>query len=245
VFAVFEYGVAKMEVKEIANFIAKPKYVYGPLGVPHNGPEEDCTKTAYLCEPNTTCFVTIELIRFVNNSLGESLGRMKPEEVTEIPFSQVIQAATQLKEDGNAKMKKRRFYKALKSYSKAAKILDQAMTVNKVEDTQRNNLLFILFLNMAQCNLDMEDWNEALRQVKKATRLPNETEGKRCKLNYRAAIAYFNLGKTDLAKEKIQLALEFAPGNKEVHAYYQKILKHLEEEKQFSNDMYKKMSGGL
>ena len=59
------------------------------------------------------------------------------------------------------------------------------MTVKADLEKQRNDLLFVLYNNMAMCNLQQEEYKKTIALCQKARDLPPGTNGNICKVLYR------------------------------------------------------------
>ena len=70
-------------------------------------------------------------------------------------------------------------------YKKAAHILEKFITVDDELQEKRDQLLFVLYNNLAHCQLQRGAYDDVAFMCKKTLQLPDKTRGDRAKLYYR------------------------------------------------------------
>lgn len=103
------------------------------------------------------------------------------------------------------------------------KVLDVYVTPFSNEEKRRQNLLFILYSNMAQAYLCKEKYTKVIDLCRKAFELSGITEGNRIKVYLRLAQAQTALDKYEEAKETLKQARNVEPGNVQVRDLYEEV----------------------
>ena len=78
---------------------------------------------------------------------------MSQYEREELEFSQIHSAAKELRTEGNGLYKDSAYWKAIKKYRKAAQILEEYPVIGSKDESERQSLLYTLYVNLAQCYL--------------------------------------------------------------------------------------------
>jgi molecular chaperone DnaK (HSP70) len=123
-----------------------------------------------------------------------------------------------------------------KSLGHCSKFVDMTPEVKKqVEDTK-----VILYLNLAQCYLKLEQWNKVIPNCKDALSFDDQN----IKAYYRRAYAYIKLKKIDDANKDVKKALKIAADDKSLLKLKKIIDAHLLKQKKKEAKMAKAMFGG-
>ena len=110
-----------------------------------------------------------------------------------------------------------------KSLGHCSKFVDMTPEVKKqVEDTK-----VILYLNLAQCYLKLEQWNKVIPNCKDALSFDDQN----IKAYYRRAYAYIKLKKIDDANKDVKKALKIAADDKSLLKLKKIIDAHLLKQK--------------
>jgi len=226
-----DLGVATMELREVAQFMAESSYAYGPLGLPGKVPA-DCK-----------ILFTVLLVDFMETTGVNSIFDMTSEERASIDFEEVYKAANELKVSGNEHFLGDDSNAAMIKYRKAIGMLDQYVTVIDDFDQRRNDLLFILYINYAQCYLQTNYYEKAVSMCHRALALPPRTKGNKCKAYYRLAKAEYELGRFESSGENCRKAFDQDPNNPDVRALLEQVTLRLAEEEKESRKLMKRMMG--
>jgi len=233
VLPVLDLGVATMELNEISKFLAEPAYAYGPLGLPDRVPA------------NCPVLFTVELCEFMEATALNAVFKMNAEERALIDFEEIYKAANEMKVTGNKYCLSEDWTGAISKYRKGIHILDRYLTVADDVDRKRNDLLFILYINLAQCYLHTKDYEKVISMCRRALDLPPKTEGNRCKAYYRQAKAEYELGHFDSSKDSCKEALIREPSNPDARTLFEQVNHRLAEDEKEERNLMKRMFSGL
>jgi len=225
--------VETMEVKEIAKFLAEPKYAYGELGVPG------------IAEPNTPVLFVVELVDYLDTAPCPPVFQVNNDERAMIDFEQVYKAANDMKVNGNKCCESEDWLSATSRYRKGIHQMERYQNPLEKLNKKRNDLLFILYINLAQCHLQLREFDKVVTMCTKALELPPKTEGNRCKAFYRRGKAEFELGHFEQSLECCRAALKYEPCNKDARSLYEQVSNRISEDGKEERKLFQRMFSGL
>lgn len=229
----FDHGVQTMELKEIAKFLAYPEYAYGPLGIPGRVPA------------NARILFTIELVDFMEATATKAIFEGNAQQRALLDFEDIYKSGNEIKGIGNQHCSRHEWDSAITQYRKAVRLLDRYLTVDEDVDKKRNDLLFILYINLAQCYLHNKDYEKVVSMCRRALELPPKTEGNRCKAYYRQAKAQYELGQFELSKKSCISALDIEPGSREAKTLNELVNRRLTQDGKEERKLFKRMLSGM
>nr|CAG4640818.1 EOG090X051L [Eulimnadia texana] len=144
-----DIGVSTMKKNEQAYFIVHPRYAYGELGCPPRIPAQ----AKILCD--------ITLLNWIDADDDEVLRCITSEERNAKPFDQVLKAAIDEKEQGNALVASEQYRPALRKFNSTFKWFEDYVVKNEEEDQKKVKVLVDLKLNMALCYLRLNSPKKA------------------------------------------------------------------------------------
>uniref|UniRef100_A0A1W7R9X1 peptidylprolyl isomerase n=1 Tax=Hadrurus spadix TaxID=141984 RepID=A0A1W7R9X1_9SCOR len=131
---------------------------------------------------------------------------------------------------------------AAKQYKKIIDCLEYETALSEEDQKKRNALLLAGFLNLALCNLKLENHLKAVKFCDKALEIDKESE----KGLFRRAQAYFSLKEYELAKKDFQAVLNIDSNNKAAHNQIlncnNKIKAQLDKERKTYLNMFEKFA---
>lgn len=136
-----------------------------------------------------------------------------------------VKMGFQLKDEGNASFKSKNYKEAIRSYYKSILYIkglmgpdDECfmyakadMRVSQEQLEEMRNLYNILYLNMAQCHLNLGNFKKALENSEKALKLKETSKGL-----YRRGLAELELRDFDAAIADFEAFQRMEPENEEV-----------------------------
>jgi tetratricopeptide (TPR) repeat protein len=136
---------------------------------------------------------------------------------------------TELFQAGNYRMAAARYHKAL---THAAKFFD----LGPDDQTEVNNLKLSINLNIAQCYLKMENWDQAIRYADESLVLSPTS----AKALFRRAAAFESKKDLEKAHEDLKKAVEYAPDDKGIQKALDKVKKLIQKETEKEKKMWSK-----
>lgn len=191
----WDIGVATMRPGEKSEFTVGPDLAYGEDGAGDDIP------------PDATMIFVIELLSGKPKAAAPSTQQLPGEE-------QRLERATQAKERGNALIKSADFEQARAAYEEALSVIQPMRVAQGEAETvkSRNRLQCSCFLNLALCDLKLEDFKAATKHASQALELQPCNE----KALYRRGFAQLANGDLEAAKADLYEASRLDPQNVEV-----------------------------
>lgn len=157
----------------------------------------------------------------------------------ELPGTQIVKIATDLKGFGNTAFKTNQLALAVDKYQKGLRYLHEHPEPLEGEPKdlgeELNRLKISMHLNAAQCYNKMEHYDQALRSTSAALDIPGITEPEKGKAYYRRAIAKGGSKDEEAAMHDLEAALKAVPGDpnatNELHKMKTKAAEHAQKEK--------------
>ncbi|OAD62431.1 Peptidyl-prolyl cis-trans isomerase FKBP6 [Eufriesea mexicana] len=211
-----EIAIASMQKHEIAIFIIHPDLAYGKYGCPPRVP------------PNEEILFIVHLVDYVDNGSIDSFKLLSLEERKKL--SNVVKSIEAKFNTAKYCFNKKKIKQAIREYSKALYLLEEAELNNQEEEDKAKTLLSRGYNNLAVC-YNME--NMPRRVCNACNKVPIPTA--KTYFNYGRALG--RMGEYSRAMEKLQIALKMEPKNKEtvkeIKLINEKQRKYLEIEKRF------------
>jgi len=195
--------------------------------------------------PRSRVLFVVELVDFLEGTSINGVFKMNKDERASIDFEEVYKAANEMKVTGNKCCEAQDWKTAIAKYRKGVHLLDRYLTPMEDLDRKRNDMLFILYINLAQCQLQLGEFENVVSMCKRALDLPPKTEGNRCKAFYRQAKAEYELGHFELSKECCRAALKYEPCNKDARDLHELVSKRVREDGNEERELLKRMFSGL
>jgi len=218
-----EIAVSTMKLGEEAEIVTTQKFAFGKLGLPPFIP------------PNTTIIykvqlLSIQLFEDIENNNGISFNNSTNINIFVIWIKKTLKE----KEKGNEYFNSNNFKKAMRHYIKSIWLLNDprlgginsnSNNNNNQNENNNNNikqlkdLLIVLYLNLATCNIKLQDGNRAIANCEKVV----EMGGNTAKLYYRMGQAYSLNQQYDSAKRCLVQAIRLEPNDKLLRDELEKI----------------------
>lgn len=198
----WEIGVKTMKIGEKAEFIFEPQYAYKDQGF------DD------LIPPNATLTFEIELVE-----IRPPLKKFK-----EMDYPEKLAHAKKYKEEGVTKFKGKEIEWASEKFQKAAFFVAD-LDKNNEDYKEGVDLLFTLYLNMANCNNNMKNYKVTIESVNNALKIKSNA-----KCYYFRAIAYANTGDIEKSKADYEELKKLIPSDPGVE-YVKNLIEIKEKEK--------------
>jgi len=142
-------------------------------------------------------------------------------------FEEKHEAAALRKQQGNELYAKGKYERANKKYKRAVDFLEYLGSgVTDEEKAKANAIKLGCYLNMAQCQLKLREYNKVIEHCNKAL----EIDKRNVKAYYRRALAYFNKVDWEAAGADFKKALELEPDNKDVIREYNRLKQTMREQ---------------
>jgi peptidylprolyl isomerase len=215
----WDAAFAGMKIGEVATITCKSEYAYGERG---SGPT---------IPPNATLKFDVELLAIGAKEKGE------------LTIKEKIEAATDLKNKGNALFKDGNYDDAAIQYVEAMTYLDDDLTVEGDEETTKlgNEVFTTCHLNAAMCYLKMEKWFEAISTCSFVL----EQDENNVKALFRRGMANMHYKDFVQSKRDLVKAAKLDPKNKAIRAEYKKLQKAIEKDKNQAKQLYGNMFSKL
>ncbi|XP_010273186.1 PREDICTED: peptidyl-prolyl cis-trans isomerase FKBP62-like isoform X2 [Nelumbo nucifera] len=198
-------AAATMKKGELCIVTINPEYGFG-----NNEIERDLA----VIPPCSTVVYEVEMVDFTREKAP-----------WEMSNHEKIETAGMKKEEGNALFKNGKFQRAAKRYEKATDYVSEDGTSEDGEQKLVKALRVSCWLNIAACNLKLNDFQGAIKLCSKVL----DIEFYNVKALYRRAQAYIETADLDFAELDVKKALEVDPQNREFKSM-QKKLKQLQVE---------------
>ncbi|GLJ43337.1 hypothetical protein SUGI_0900200 [Cryptomeria japonica] len=215
-------AVAKMKKGEVALITIYPEYGFGNV---------DIQRDLAVVPPNSTLIYEVEMVSF-----------RKEKKAWEMNPLEKIEAAKQLKEDGNNLFKIGKYQRAAKKYDMATNYVEHEEEFNPEDRKQTKALKVSCCLNNAACCLKLKDFKGAIKLCSKVL----QHESQNIKALYRRAQAYMETEDLDLAELDIKKAQEIDPQNREVRLEYKtlkkKQIEHNKKDAKFYGNIFSRLN---
>eukprot|EP00743_Colponemidia_sp_Colp-15_P009626 GILK01010529.1.p1 GENE.GILK01010529.1~~GILK01010529.1.p1 ORF type:complete len:288 (+),score=71.58 GILK01010529.1:131-865(+) len=149
----------------------------------------------------------------------------KERDLFEKPTSEKLKAAELFRNEGNKAYKEGQADKAAYCYRKALLQFDYTFPDTDEEQKQLDRTKLLCHLNLAQCKLQQEDFDEVILQCKQALDL----DATNVKAFYRMGTAYMAKDNFVDSKKYFNLAIEVDPNNVELQNGMRKLNKRIRE----------------
>ncbi|CAG7722553.1 unnamed protein product [Allacma fusca] len=209
-----DLSVRSMAFNEVSLFIADPDYAYGRCGCPPRIP------------PDSRVLFIIELITMEASFQQPIFLRDQPERQG-LPFKNVFDEVDRLKNVGNNKFQESDYEGALRCYKIGAGILQEYHTLDPNHQSLKQNQLYKLLSNMAECFLRQEEPSQVIELFEEVKR--RKIPFPDGKLLVRYAKALVAEEKHKQALEAIHEALEVEPGHPKILNLLQDIERRIQE----------------
>ncbi|XP_023215754.1 peptidyl-prolyl cis-trans isomerase FKBP4-like [Centruroides sculpturatus] len=215
-----EHALQKFKKGEKSLIKLKPKYAYGDEGRPDlNIPS------------NSDVQYEIHL-----KSFEKTKGSWEMDSDEKLEQSEIS------KNKGTNYFKAGKYNLAVKQYKKIIDFLEYETSLSDDDTKKRNILMLAGYLNLAMCNLKLNNYLEAIKYCDKAIELDSENE----KGYFRRGMAYFSQNEFELAKKDFQKVLSIDPKNKAAHNQIlncnNKIKAQLDKERKTYRNMFEKFA---
>ncbi|KAF2072343.1 hypothetical protein CYY_006338 [Polysphondylium violaceum] len=216
-----EIAVATMKLGEEAEIVTTQRFGFGKLGLPPFIP------------PNTTIIykvqlLSIQLFEDIDNNTGISFNNSTSIDVFDI----WIKKALKEKELGNQYFNSNNYKKAIRHYIKSIWLLNdprlggvsfsgdkEQNDSNSSNSKQLKDLLIVLYLNLASCNIKLQDGNRAIANCEKVA----EMGGNTAKFYFKMGQAYSLNKQYESAKRCLVQAIRLEPNDKILRDELEKI----------------------
>lgn len=213
-----EHAIEKFKKNETSRLLIKSQYAFGSTG-----------NSSYNIPPNATVEYIVTLKNFE-----------KAKENWSLDAKEKIEQSKLFKEKGTAYFKAGKYDLAIKLYMKIQSFLESDKDNGVAEE--RNSLLLASYLNVALCNLKLQNYFEAKNAATSALQIDPFNE----KALFRRGQAYLSLGEPTLASKDFTECLKVDANNtaaKAQLAVCSKILKEqLQKEKKIYANMFDKFA---
>ena len=181
----WEIGVKTMKIGEKAEFVIEAKYAYKEQGF------------GDLIPPNSTLTFEIELIEI----------RPPLKKLQDMDYPEKLSHAKKFKAEGVTKFKEKEFEWALEKFTKAIRFI-QDLDKNNEEQKEGVELMFTLFLNMANCNNNLKDFKQTIGLIDEALKVK---AGPKC--YYFRSIAYAHIGEIEKSQKDYDELVKLIPND--------------------------------
>lgn len=189
-----EIGVSTMKKQEVAAFLISPEYAYGKLGCPPRIPGDQ-----------EVLFI-VNLVNYIDQSEIVEYEKLSIEE--QKAFKAAKGKIHVLMETGNDNFKKEKTKQAIRDYTKAVKMLEEARLNNDEEEEEQKKYLSRIYCNLAVC---FNKENRPRNACVACQKIPNPS----AKSYFNFGRALIRLGEYEQAKEQLWKAKELEPTNKQ------------------------------
>lgn len=215
-----EQAVQKFKKGERSLIKLKPQYAFGAEG-----------KLSENIPPNAEIEYEITLKNFE-----------KAKGLWEMDSDEKLEQSEISKTKGTNYFKAGKYNLAIKQYKKIVHCLEYENSLADEDQKKRNALILAVYLNLALCNLKLENHLKVVKFCDKALDIDPGSE----KGLFRRAQAYFFLKEYDLAKKDFQAVLNIDSNNKAAHNQIlncnNKIKAQLDKERQTYLNMFEKFA---
>ncbi|CBJ25702.1 Heat shock protein 70 [Ectocarpus siliculosus] len=153
-----------------------------------------------------------------------------------LPKPERMRLVMKNKEEGTELFKGQNYRQAGARYSKALTHAAKMFDLNAEEQKEVHAVQLSLYLNLAQCYLKLQSWDQVVNNCTLALKLDAESS----KALYRRAYARFTKKDYDNAKTDLDKALAYAPGDKAVATLLKKVDSVLKKQQEKEKKMWSK-----
>ncbi|GAM19131.1 hypothetical protein SAMD00019534_023060 [Acytostelium subglobosum LB1] len=199
-----EMAIPTMRVGEDAEIVSTQRYAYGKNGMPPFVP------------PNTSITYKVQLISFKIDNVNDYNN-----------FDTLLAKAKNEKDKGNEYFNQQRHKLAMKRYIKGVWLLGDSRYTMALDDTRSKNLkelLIVLYLNLATCNIKLANGRLALTNCEKVM----ELGGSSAKFYFRMGQAYSLNKQYESAKRCLVQAIRLEPNDVKLREELENIKKMLQ-----------------
>lgn len=215
-----EHAIQSFKKGERSLIKLKPKYAYGDKGEP-----------SLNIPPNADIEYEIHLKNFE-----------KAKGSWEMDSDEKLEQSEISKNKGTTYFKAEKYSLAVKQYKKIIDFLEYETSLSDDDMKKRNSLMIAGYLNLALCNLKLNNYLEAIKYCDKVIELDPENE----KGYFRRGMAYFSQNEFELSKKDFQSVLNIDPKNKAAHNQIlncnNKIKAQLDKERKTYRNMFEKFA---
>lgn len=176
--------------------------------------------------------------------LGDKYEDFPEDQGEDIPPTQIVKIASELKELGNKAFKKGDHALALKKYQKGLRYLNDSPEPGdddpKTLEGELSLLRFTLHNNSALMQIKQHDYNDATKSASSALAVEGPTDEQRAKAYYRRALAQAGKSAEEEAKADLEEALKLVPGDAQVQNELVAVKKRVAEFKKREKAAYSK-----
>ena len=162
----------------------------------------------------------------------------------DLPATQILKIATDLKGYGNAAFKNKELALAVDKYQKGLRYVREYPERLEGDPenimTELNKLRVSMHLNSAQCYNLMGHYSDTVNSTSSALSIDGISDTDKAKACYRRAIAKAGSKDEEAAVKDLEQALKFAPGDAAATAELSKMKKKAEEREKKEKSQYKK-----
>lgn len=221
----WEIGMGSMKKGETARFLISPAYAYGRMGCPPRIPAD------------SSVMFEIELLNFVDRGAADEYNCSSHDIRSISNFEKMFKVAKSLREVGNEAFKHKKNSQALKSYRKAADLIEKCRLANEDEENCKKELCLILYLNACLCCLNLREYGKSAMFAKQALQI----DQRNVKALFRLGKAQLLMGETERSRKSLLDAQRYDPGNKEIRNELLILEDHLTRHHKMEKSMYGKM----
>uniref|UniRef100_A0A2L2YF89 peptidylprolyl isomerase n=1 Tax=Parasteatoda tepidariorum TaxID=114398 RepID=A0A2L2YF89_PARTP len=217
-----ELAIKTMKKDEMSRFLVSPDYAYGAMGCPPRIP------------PSAEILYEVEVLNFYDSKDAIEFEDMAPEDQKKASFEKVVAVYHCEHNMANDLFHKKLYKQAIARYRKAANMLQEVNVANEEEDEKRNGYLLKLYLNLAQCYINIQTPNKAVIYADLALKIqPKNPKGL-----FRMGCALHMISDYERAEHYLSQAKKEKPFAKSINEAIakleQKRKQHYEWEKRFS-----------
>ncbi|CAL1284045.1 unnamed protein product [Larinioides sclopetarius] len=220
-----EIGIQTMKKDELSRIMVNPKYAFGAMGCPPRIP------------PNAEILYEVEVLKFIPGKDVVEFEEMSPEERKKAPFEKIIGVYHCDSQLANDLFRRKMFKPAIARYRRIVTLFEEVSAANEEEDEQRKGYLLKLYLNLAQCYLNIQNPKKAIIYADLALKIDSGNP----KGLYRMGKALYLTGSYERAENYLCKAKKHKPYEKCINEAIQELEKkrksHLDWERMFCKRM--------
>ncbi|XP_055943232.1 inactive peptidyl-prolyl cis-trans isomerase FKBP6-like [Argiope bruennichi] len=220
-----EIGIQTMKTDELSRILVSSKYAFGPMGCPPRIP------------PNAELLYEVQVLKFTPGKDAVEFEEMAPEDQKKAPFEKIVGVYQCDNKLANELFHKKMFKPAIARYRRIVTLLEEVSVANEEEDEQRKGYLLKLYLNLAQCYLNIQNPKKAIIYADLALKIdPSNPKGL-----YRMGKASYLTGNYERAEHYFCKAKKYKPYENCINMAIKELEKkrkaHLDWEKMFCRRM--------
>ncbi|GBO43577.1 Inactive peptidyl-prolyl cis-trans isomerase FKBP6, partial [Araneus ventricosus] len=220
-----EIGIQTMKNGELSRIMVSPKYALGEMGCPPRIP------------PNAEILYEVQVLKFIPGKDVVEFEEMSLEDRKKAPFEKIIGVYQCDNRLANDLFHKKLFKPAIARYRRIVTLLEEVAVANEEEDEQRKGYLLKLYLNLAQCYLNIQTPRKAIIYADLALKIDSNNP----KGLYRMGRALYLTGSYERAEHYLCKAKKHKPYEKSINEAIKELEKkrksHLDWEKMFCKRM--------